>query len=111
MPARARAVALSKPPTAVLMSRAERRSERALIHEYRACIAQVLDGLTTERLELALEIARIPEQIRGYGHVKERHLHAARAQWSQLMARWSASAASAQPQPQPDPAGDRVRRA
>jgi preprotein translocase subunit YajC len=37
-----------------------------------------------------VEIARIPEDIRGYGHVKERHLKAARAKWDGLMAQWVA---------------------
>ncbi|CAM3673070.1 indolepyruvate ferredoxin oxidoreductase family protein [Paracidovorax anthurii] len=67
---------------------AERRTERALIQEYRASIEELLAGLTAGNLPLAEEIARIPEQIRGYGHVKERHLHEARARWDGLMARW-----------------------
>ncbi len=70
----------------------ERRTERALIQEYRACIEELLQGLSAERLALAVEIASIPEDIRGYGHVKERHLAAARAKWQQLMARWRAPA-------------------
>jgi indolepyruvate ferredoxin oxidoreductase len=70
----------------------ERRMERALIQEYRACIEELLAGLTPERLALAAEIARIPEDIRGYGHVKERHLKAARAKWDGLMAQWRAPA-------------------
>ena len=41
---------------------------------------------------LAVEIARIPEEIRGYGHVKERHLKAARPNWDGLMAQWRAGA-------------------
>jgi indolepyruvate ferredoxin oxidoreductase len=41
---------------------------------------------------LAAEIARIPEEIRGYGHVKERHLGAARAKWETLMLQWRAGA-------------------
>ena len=49
-------------------------------------------GLTTERLSLATEIARIPEEIRGYGHVKERHVHAAKAKWDGLMAQWKSAA-------------------
>lgn len=68
----------------------ERRMERALIQEYRACIEELLAGLTPERLAQAAEIARIPEDIRGYGHVKERHLKAARAKWEGLMAQWRA---------------------
>ncbi|WP_367066643.1 indolepyruvate ferredoxin oxidoreductase family protein [Oryzisolibacter sp. LB2S] len=73
----------------------ERRTERALIQEYRVCIDELLAGLTAERLALALEIARIPEEIRGYGHVKARHLQAARARWAALMQRWRAPAAAA----------------
>ena len=70
----------------------ERRMERALIGEYRACIEELLKGLSKERLDLAAEIARIPEEIRGYGHVKERHVKAARSKWDALMQRWRAAA-------------------
>jgi indolepyruvate ferredoxin oxidoreductase len=66
----------------------ERKTERALIGEYRAAIEELLGTLSTERLPLALDIARIPEDIRGYGHVKERHLKAARTKWQGLMALW-----------------------
>ncbi len=67
---------------------AERRMERALIGEYRACIEELLKTLDVGNRALAAEIARIPEDIRGYGHVKERHLKAARLKWQALMARW-----------------------
>jgi len=70
----------------------ERRTERALIGEYRACIDELLQGLSTDKLPLAAEIARIPEEIRGYGHVKERHLKAARGKWDGLMAQWRSGA-------------------
>jgi indolepyruvate ferredoxin oxidoreductase len=66
----------------------ERRTERTLIGEYRAAIDELLAGLSAERLPLALEIARIPEEIRGYGHVKARHVEAARAKWARLTAAW-----------------------
>jgi indolepyruvate ferredoxin oxidoreductase len=66
----------------------ERRMERALIAEYRQCIEELLSGLNAGNVELAAEIARIPEEIRGYGHVKERHVKAARVKWEALMARW-----------------------
>jgi indolepyruvate ferredoxin oxidoreductase len=68
----------------------ERRMERALIGEYRACIDEMLQALNAGNLPQAAEIARIPEEIRGYGHVKERHLKAARAKWDGLMSRWRA---------------------
>jgi indolepyruvate ferredoxin oxidoreductase len=66
----------------------ERKTERALIGEYRACIEELLRTLSAANLTQAVEIARIPEDIRGYGHVKLRHLTAARAKWATLMAQW-----------------------
>jgi indolepyruvate ferredoxin oxidoreductase len=67
---------------------AERKMERALIDEYRTCINELLTSLNAGNHSLAVSIARIPEDIRGYGHVKERHLHAARPKWAGLMAQW-----------------------
>ena len=66
----------------------ERKTERALIAEYRACIDELLQGLTAENLALAVRIASLPEDIRGYGHVKERHLQSVRTQWTTLMDQW-----------------------
>ena len=66
----------------------ERRTERALIAEYRDCISQLLPRLTAANHATAVDIARIPEQIRGYGHVKARHLAAARTHWQGLLARY-----------------------
>ncbi|MCW5635769.1 MAG: indolepyruvate ferredoxin oxidoreductase family protein [Rubrivivax sp.] len=68
----------------------ERRAERALIGEYRASIDEVLKTLAVGNRALAVEIARVPEEIRGFGHVKERHLKAARVHWQALMQRWRA---------------------
>jgi indolepyruvate ferredoxin oxidoreductase len=70
----------------------ERKTERALIGEYRASIEQVLAALSADNHALGLEIARIPEQIKGFGHVKERNLAAARSQWARLMAQWQSEA-------------------
>ena len=70
----------------------ERRTERALIGEYRAAVEELLGGLSAPKLALAVEIACIPEDIRGYGHVKERHLTAARAKWQGLTAQWRGQA-------------------
>jgi indolepyruvate ferredoxin oxidoreductase len=66
----------------------ERKTERALIGEYRASIEEVIAGLNAGNHDVALEIAKLPEQIRGYGHVKERNLAAARTRWTDLMAKW-----------------------
>ncbi len=66
----------------------ERRTERALIGEYRAAIDELLATLSAANLGLAVQIARLPEDIRGYGHVKERHLAAVRPKWAALVAEW-----------------------
>jgi indolepyruvate ferredoxin oxidoreductase len=68
----------------------ERKMERALITEYQDCINELLQTLNAGNRALAAEIARIPEDIRGYGHVKERHLKTARPKWQALMQRWRA---------------------
>lgn len=68
----------------------ERKTERALIGQYRESIDEVLRGLNAQTLPLAVQIARIPEDIRGYGHVKERHLATALPKWTGLMAQWRA---------------------
>lgn len=73
----------------------ERKTERALIVEYRQCIETLLKDLSADKLALAVEIASIPEEVRGYGHVKERNLAAARTKWQGLMQRWNAPAATA----------------
>ena len=80
----------------------ERKMERALIQEYRQCIDELLQGLTADKMSLAVEIASIPEDIRGYGHVKERHLLGARTKWDQLMQRWRQPAAQTAAVPQAD---------
>jgi indolepyruvate ferredoxin oxidoreductase len=66
----------------------ERTQERTLILEYRRCIEELLPNLSVQNLDLALEIARIPEEIRGYGHVKARNAAAAKTKWGHLMAQW-----------------------
>jgi indolepyruvate ferredoxin oxidoreductase len=68
----------------------ERRTERALIQQYRATVQTLASQLNTANHALAVEMARIPEQIKGFGHVKARHLAAAREKWDGLKARWDA---------------------
>jgi indolepyruvate ferredoxin oxidoreductase len=75
---------------------AERRMERALPSEYVAIVDETLAALAPHNHALAVELARIPEQIRGYGHVKERHLKAAKAKEAELLAAFR-SARSAAP--------------
>jgi indolepyruvate ferredoxin oxidoreductase len=73
---------------------AERKMERALIGEYKASMDEVLRLLTADNTALAVELARIPELIKGYGHVKERNVQAARAKWASLTAQLRAPVSS-----------------
>jgi indolepyruvate ferredoxin oxidoreductase len=68
----------------------ERRSERQLIEDYERVIEMLLAGLTPENHALAIEIASIPEEIRGFGHVKARHLAAAKQRQTKLLEAWRA---------------------
>ena len=68
----------------------ERRGERALIAEYESTTEELLAKLTPENHALAIEIASVPELIRGYGHVKKRHLEQARKQRAELLAKFQA---------------------
>ncbi|MDD2544864.1 MAG: indolepyruvate ferredoxin oxidoreductase family protein [Burkholderiaceae bacterium] len=77
----------------------ERRTERALIAEYRAGIDRLLPGLSADTLALAVEIASLPEQIRGYGPVKARHLAAVRAREAALRAQWPQPPGATPPSP------------
>lgn len=63
----------------------ERRMERQLIADYEATIEELIKGLTSRNHEIAVAIATIPEHIRGYGHVKERHLEKAKAEEEALL--------------------------
>jgi indolepyruvate ferredoxin oxidoreductase len=64
---------------------AERRIERQLVGEYEGMLDYVAARLTPENHAIAVGLALIPEKIRGYGHVKERHLKAALAEREALM--------------------------
>ena len=66
----------------------ERKAERALIGEYEATMTDIAGKLTRENLPLAVEIASVPEHIRGFGHVKERHLKTAKAERESLLDRF-----------------------
>ncbi len=49
----------------------ERKAERALIAEYESTIAMMLGKLDASNLDAAVAVASVPEEIRGFGHVKE----------------------------------------
>lgn len=64
---------------------AHRRRERALVREYEATLDELLAGLSPETRALAVDIASVPEGIRGFDLVKEQHLEVARAKQRELL--------------------------
>ncbi len=67
---------------------AERRQERALIPEYESLVDELLQGLGAANHDLAVKLASIPDEIRGYGHIKEAHLAKARRKEAELLGQW-----------------------
>ena len=63
----------------------ERQTERALIQEYIDSVTEVLASLNIENHSIAVQLANVPDQIKGFGHVKERNLKAAMVQWQNSM--------------------------
>jgi indolepyruvate ferredoxin oxidoreductase len=62
----------------------DRRTERRLIAEYIALVGQIIAELKPDNHATAVALASIPEKIRGYGPVKQRHLKAAKAEEAAL---------------------------
>ncbi len=68
----------------------ERRTERRLIEEYKALVRDLAGRLTPDNLAIAVELAELPDQIRGFGHVKDANLAQAEAKKAELLARLDA---------------------
>ena len=71
---------------------AHRRLERSLIAWYRDLITQVTANLTPETLPQALEIAVLPDQIRGYEKIKEQSIAKVKQQAEEKLAALKAAA-------------------
>ncbi|MDP2747265.1 indolepyruvate ferredoxin oxidoreductase family protein [Pseudomonas sp.] len=66
---------------------AERKLELQLIEDYERSVDYLLKQLNADNYRSAVALAELPEQIRGYGHVKEQSLVKVREQERQLKAR------------------------
>ncbi len=74
----------------------ERQMERRLITDYEATVNHVLAGLTADKLDLATALLSIPDDIRGFGHVKEANFEKAKAKEQELLAQFDAAEAPRQ---------------
>ena len=70
----------------------ERRMERRLIGEYQATIDEVLATLGQDNHALAVQIASVPETMRGFGHIKEKNVKAAKEREASLLAAYRSPA-------------------
>ncbi|MBB4041042.1 indolepyruvate ferredoxin oxidoreductase [Microvirga flocculans] len=68
----------------------ERRTERQLIHDFESLIGEIVAKLDAGNHAVAVGLAAVPQKIRGFGHVKERNLTAAKAEEADLLARFRA---------------------
>ncbi|MCP4004167.1 MAG: indolepyruvate ferredoxin oxidoreductase family protein [bacterium] len=72
-------------PLDPLMLNEHRRSERKLIKDYERALDALLEGLSSENLKLAVEIAELPLQVRGFGDIKEAKIEEMRVRQSELL--------------------------
>jgi indolepyruvate ferredoxin oxidoreductase len=84
----------------------ERRMERELIERYRERVQALLPGLSPDRLKAATEIAALPLQMRGFGHVKLANVALARAREAELLHRFDPAA---YPRPAASKAAGQIR--
>jgi indolepyruvate ferredoxin oxidoreductase len=71
---------------------ADRRLERAWLASYESLLDRIAAELDDSRFELAVALARLPEQVRGYGAVKGAAAERARAAEQDLLKQWAAPA-------------------
>ena len=83
----ARMKGLRGTPLDIFGHTAERRRERRLIVEYEQSIERIIGSLTPANHGTAVELAMLPDRIRGFGHVKEKSIAAAQEQRAALLAR------------------------
>jgi indolepyruvate ferredoxin oxidoreductase len=81
-------------PLDVFGRTAERRMERRLIAEYEALVQELCTALSPQNHAVAVQLASLPDEIRGYGHVKDRNVARAKEREAKLLAAFRAPAAT-----------------
>ncbi len=71
----------------------ERRLARELLSTYEADLERVLAGLSAENHAVAVKLLSLPEKVRGYGHVRERHAEGVAKEREALLAQWQGGGA------------------
>ena len=71
---------------------AERKAERRLIEKYELTIQELIQSLDEYNHGLAVQIAGLPEEIRGYGYIKEENITKTLEKLDLLLDRWRSPA-------------------
>lgn len=69
----------------VFKNSTDRKLDRQWISDYEAMLAHVLNSLNQNNLQTAIELAALPEQLRGFGHIRHKHSMQVIARKSYLM--------------------------
>ena len=72
-------------PLDVFNKTAHRRREWALVREYEDVLDEMTRELTPDNLDLAVQIAEVPEYIRGFDTVKDSHIASAKEKEAELL--------------------------
>ncbi len=75
---------------------ADRKLERQLIADYEALVERMLHEVTPANIDIFTALLALPERIRGYGHVKRRHVAEVEKQRAQLLAQLDSTRQAAQ---------------
>jgi indolepyruvate ferredoxin oxidoreductase len=78
-------------PTQLL---AHRRLEQRLIRDYERLVDTLASGLTPDSRDVAIDLASLPEHVRGFDDIKEANLEAARAKERELLDRFHSRSAA-----------------
>jgi indolepyruvate ferredoxin oxidoreductase len=67
---------------------AERKMERQLIADYEALVNDIIANVNEANYQTAVDLASVPEHIRGFGHVKHEHFVEAKKRWDELLVKF-----------------------
>ena len=71
----------------------ERRGERAFLARYESLLDRVCSDITLDNYDIAVSLASIPDDVRGFGPVRERHMQMAGRQIDVLLEQFSSASA------------------
>jgi len=65
--------------------------ERQLIKDYRLLVEEIMDSVNESNVDVAKKLLSLPEEIKGFGHVKEANVIQVRVNWQELLYQYRAT--------------------